>query len=106
MLWMSLTGIQSWVLKTTAVHFAAQTDGHFAATSVKNRNFISGVFSLQMFTQSPNHTRECQVCRESAKNMLENSGYLVKASIFNFSPSMKLEYKYKESLQVNAVVVT
>lgn len=84
---------QSWVLKTTAVHFAAQTDRHFAATSVKNSNFFSGVFSLQMFTQSPNHTRECQVCRESVKNMLENSGCLFKASIFNLSASMKLEYK-------------
>lgn len=92
--------------KNNSCAFRCPNWRHFAATSVKIRNFFSGVFTLQMFTRSPNHTRECQVCRESVKNMLENSGYLFKASIFNFSSSMKLEYKYKEGLQGNAVVVT
>jgi len=80
--WHSVVGTKN---NSCAFH-TAHTDGHFAATSVKNRDFFSGVFSLQMFTRRLNHRRECQVCGESVKNMLA----LFKASIFNFSLSLKL----------------
>ncbi len=86
------------IMGTENNHFVfhtTQTDSNPAATGVKNKRAFQGLFRIQMFTQSLNHRGECEVCGESVKNMPEESGYLLRPSIFALS--IRTEYKHKES---------